>query len=343
MAAEELKVELCLRRERIFHVRIQVDGQQTATVVGTEGNFAAGVCRNRLKAEVGVAVGQAFADNRVPEQHTRLRALPSVVHNFLPQSGGIYFLLHLRLFGVDGILLAIGLALRGAAHKFVVDAHTHVGTRHAAFRHLGVDKRLSVGVLDAHAEHQCAAPSVLRHLARGVAESFHKRHEARGRERGVFHGRPFRADTRKVVTHAAAPFHELHLLLVFLHNRAVGVGVAVYADHEAVGERGDLEIVADARHGAACGNDVAEVVDEVEDFFLGHGVRILALDACQFRGDAMVHICGRLLENIAEGVLHGIFVHPHARGQLVAGEIVERGLKRLVVRINSSLMFHLSI
>ena len=57
MLLEFLEVELSLRCERIVNIRIQVQCQQSARIVWTKRNFAAGVGRNRTVAKVGVAVG----------------------------------------------------------------------------------------------------------------------------------------------------------------------------------------------------------------------------------------------------------------------------------------------
>ena len=81
------------------------------------------------------------------------------------------------------------------------------------------------------------------------------------------------------MAHAAAALHELHLFLIDFHDGAIGVGVAGKADDKAVRERGDLLVVADAGHGAARGNDVAEMVEEVENLFRRHRIFVLLFDA----------------------------------------------------------------
>lgn len=106
-------------------------------------------------------------------------------------------------------------------HEFIVDLDGYVRSRDFAFRHFGIDERFGVRVLDADGQHQCAPPSVLCHLARRVAVSFHERDEA-GRSQGrIFHGRAFRADVRQVMAYAAAPFHQLHLFFVDADDAAV--------------------------------------------------------------------------------------------------------------------------
>ena len=64
---------------------------------------------------------------------------------------------------------------------------------------------------------------------------------------------------REVVSHTAAAFHELYLLLVDEHDAAVAVGFAVYAHDEAVGERAYLTVVADSGHGAALRHHISEI------------------------------------------------------------------------------------
>ena len=336
--AELVEVEESLGREGVFHVGVEVDGQEAAAVVGAEGNFTAGVGRYRGEAQVGVAVGNAFAADGVPEEHAGLGAFPGIVYDFLPERLGVRFLLHDGLVAVDGELLVVGKALRGAAHELVVDFNAHVGPRDFSLLHLGIDEVLGLGVTDADGEHQCAAAAVLGHFAGRVAVAFHEGHDAGGGQGRVFHGRTFRTDAREVVSHTAAALHELHLLLVELEDGTVGVAVAVDADHEAVGERSNLEVVADARHGRTGRHDVAEVVEHFKDALFADRVGILAFDARQFVRQAPVHVGGRTLVDMSEGVLHGIFVHPDACSQLVAGEVFERGLESLFVSVG--FLFH---
>ena len=86
---KEVEVEACFGRKRMFYIPVKVDGEKATTVVGTKGNFATRVCRDGAETEVSIAVGNAFADNRVPEKHTRFGTAPSVVHNLAPQGRSI--------------------------------------------------------------------------------------------------------------------------------------------------------------------------------------------------------------------------------------------------------------
>ena len=225
----------------------------------------------------------------------------------------------------------VALAGDGGAHEIVVNLDGDVGARHLARVDLGVDEALGVGMLDGEREHQRAAAAVLRHLARRVRIALHEGHDTRRGERRVEHRAARGTDVREVVAHAAAPLHELHLLLVDAEDAAVAVGRMLVADDEAVRERGHLQVVADAGHRAALGNHVAEMVEQLEDLLLRHGVGILPLDALDFGGDALVHLTGRRFVDIAERVLQRILAHPHRSGEVVSVEVFFRFGNRIVV------------
>ena len=126
---------------------------------------------------------------------------------------------------------------------------------------------------------------------------------------------------REVVSHAAATFHQLDLLFVDADDTAVGVGGFFMADHKAVRDRGDLQIVADAGHRSTLRYGVLETVEQFVDFGLAHRVGILLLDAFEFRSDTFVHLLRRAFVDLAEGVLQGILGDPHGGSQVVALEV----------------------
>ncbi|EJX08496.1 hypothetical protein EVA_03395 [gut metagenome] len=64
------------------------------------------------------------------------------MHNLLPQGCGIDFLANKRILSIDRILLNIGFALSSTTHELVIKLHTDISTRHLAFHHLGINKRL---------------------------------------------------------------------------------------------------------------------------------------------------------------------------------------------------------
>ena len=259
--------------------------------------------------------------------------------NYLvPKFGGVHFLSVEGFVAVNRVLLDIGASFNGSLHEVVVHFDGDVGTCYLTFGHFGIDERLAVGVLDGNGEHQGAAPTILRHLACAVRVAFHEGHEAGGGEGRVLDGGTFGADVREIVSHATTAFHQLNLLLIDSNDGAIAVGVAVHADDKAVGERCNLVVVSDTRHGASLWNDKTEVVDEVEDFLGTHGVGITTFDARYFVGNAPMHVGGGLLVDVAEGVLHGIFVNPNFCSKLVAVEIGQTGLKSLVVGI--CFLFH---
>ena len=231
---------------------------------------------------------------------------------------------------IDRKLLCEVTILCGCPHKLVADPDADIGPRHLALLHLGIDESPRVGVLDGDREHQCTPSSILRHLPRGIAEAFHERHQSRRGKGGVVDRSALGTDLAQVVAYASAPLHELHLLLVESHDGPVGVGVAVDTDDEAVGERGNLMVIADARHRAARGNDISEVVEKGEYLLGREGVGVVGLYPGYLVGDAPVHVGGSLLIDMTHPILHGVLAHPDAGSECVAVEIVQGGLVGLL-------------
>ena len=188
MRLEPVEIELRLLGEGVVHIAQQVHRQQAARIVGTERNLAAGVGRNRHEALVGIAVGHALADDRIPEQHARLGRLPCVVDDFIPEFLGVDVLLVFGMVRLDRELLVVLLACDRCAHEFVIDLDRDVGARDLARIDLGVDETLGVGMLDRQREHQRSAAAVLRHFARRVGIALHERNDTRGGEGRVQHG-----------------------------------------------------------------------------------------------------------------------------------------------------------
>ena len=165
MLTEQLKVKVGILGEGIVDIAVEVHSDEAATVIRAQRNLTAGVCRDGAEAQVGIAVGHRLAGDSVPEKHAWLGALPCVVHDFVPQLLGIDFLLIDRVVAVDRVLLRVLGSINGGLHECVINAHTDIGSGDLPFYHLGVDKRLAVGVLDADGEHQGASTAVLCHLA----------------------------------------------------------------------------------------------------------------------------------------------------------------------------------
>ena len=290
--AEFLIVEISLRSKGVHHIRVKVQAKQSAGVIRTERNLSTRIGRYGPEAQVGIAVGQAFPDDGIPEEHTRLCAFPCIVNDFLPKFSGFDMFFHHGFVASDGELLNILFVFDGTFHEFIVDADRHIGAGHLAFGHLGIDKRLAVGVFDTHREHQSASASILCHLTGRIAVAFHERHQSGAGERRVVHRCSLGAYVREVVSHASPALHELHLLLVYAHDGAIGVGIAVEAYHEAVGERSHLVVVADASHGAAGRHYVAEVVEQFEHLLVAHRIGVFVFYSCYLTGDAPVHVFG---------------------------------------------------
>ena len=92
-------------------------------------------------------------------------------------------------------------------------------------------------------------------------------------------------------------------------------------------------IIADTRHRATCRHDVAEVIEHVEDLLGRERIRILLLDARNLVGNTPVHLLRAFLKDIAEAVLHSVLVDPHTCRQLVAAEVLQRGLVSLFISV----------
>jgi len=139
------------------------------------------------------------------------------------------------------------------------------------------------------------------------------------------------------VADTTAALHELHLFFIDLHDGAVGVGRAVYADDKAVGQGADLVVVTDTRHGATLWYDVAEMVEKLKEFFFSDGVGVLFFNAGNFRCQASVHVTGIFLKQVAVRIFERILVDPDTGGQFITLEVIEGGSKGLVVCVR---LFH---
>ena len=333
MLPELVEVEIGILGEGVYHIAIEVQTDQSAAIVGAERNLTTGVRADGAEAQIGIAIGYALSDDGIPEEDTWLRALPSVVHNLLPKVLGRDLLPHLGILRIHRELLGIGSSFRSCAHKLVIHLHAHVGSGDLSLGHLCIDERLAVGMLDTHREHEGAATAVLSHLAGRVAIAFHEGYQPRRRQRRVIHGASGRTDVGQIVPHAAATLHQLHLFLIDLHDGAIRIGIPFEAYHEAIAQRGNLEVVANARHRAAGRDHIAEVVDQFEYLLSAQRVFILLLNASNLVGNTPVHILRRPLVDIAKTVLHGILVRPNSGRQLVAIKVLQGCLIGLLERI----------
>ena len=221
MVTEKLEVEGGFAREWVLYVGIEVDSEQSAAIVGAERDLTTGVGGDCTEAQIGIAIGYRFADDRIPEEYTGFGRLPSVVDDFAPEGTCIDLFLPLRFFGIDGVLLFIGFAFDNGTHEFIVDLHRYVGSRHLAFGHFGIDEGFGIRMLDGYGQHKCTATAVLSYFARTVGVAFHERNQAGGCEGGVLHGRTFRTNMGEVVPYASAAFHQLYLLFIDANDSSI--------------------------------------------------------------------------------------------------------------------------
>ena len=193
-------------------------------------------------------------------------------------------------------------------------------------------KRSASGCLIERVSIRASPATVLGHFARRVRVTLHEGDDTGRGERRVEHRTTCGADVRKVVPHAAAPLHQLHLLLVHAEDAAVGVCRILVADDEAVRKRSRLEVVADTGHGTALRDDVAEVVEQFEHLLPVHRIGVLLFDPFDLGGDALVHIARSFFVNMAVRIFQGIFAYPNRSGQVVSVEIFFSTLRPLRCR-----------
>ena len=134
--------------------------------------------------------------------------------------------------------------------------------------------------------------------------------------------------------HSAAPLHQLHLFLVDTEYGTIGIGVAIETDDKTVAQGCHLVVVAYTCHRATGGYHISEMVEQGKYLFGCHRIAVLIFDACHLIGYTPVHLFWRLLENVSEAILHGVFVNPHTGCKFVAGEVLQRGLVSLIVSIS---------
>ena len=133
--------------------------------------------------------------------------------------------------------------------------------------------------------------------------------------------------------HAPATLHQLHLLLVDLHDPAVRVGIAFVANDKTIGKRRYLEVIPDTGHGSALRNNVFKVLQQIENLLFAEGVRIFAFNPGNLTGQPVVHVFGCQFEQLVIAVLQGVFVDPYIGRQRIAFEIGSSFPLRFVIRI----------
>ena len=85
MLNKEPGVEIGFTGEGIYDIAVKVDGHQPAAVVGAQGDLSARVGREGFESLVGIAVGNGFAENGIPEKNSRFSRFPCIMNNFVPE------------------------------------------------------------------------------------------------------------------------------------------------------------------------------------------------------------------------------------------------------------------
>ena len=164
MFLKQLVVEIRVFLERIYHVRVQVDCQQTTRVVRAQRYLATRVRGNRSVTQVGVAVGHALPNDRIPEQDARFGRFPRVVNNLIPQFYRTDLFHVLRLVRIYRVFLNIITLLDNRFHELVVNFHRNISSGYFPLGHFRVNETLRIRVIDGNAQHQRSPTTVLCHL-----------------------------------------------------------------------------------------------------------------------------------------------------------------------------------
>ena len=154
-------------------------------------------------------------------------------------------------------------------------------------------------MLNGDREHKRTASAILSHLSGRVGVTLHKWNKAGRGKSAVKHRCAGRTDMGEVVSHAAATLHKLHLLLIHLHNSAIGICRTVVSYNKAVGERGNLIIIAYSGHWASLRNNIFKPIQESKYLLLAHRVRIFLLNLRKLVGKTPMHINRGLLIQVA--------------------------------------------
>ena len=102
-------------------------------------------------------------------------------------------------------------------------------------------------------------------------------------------------------------------------------------NHKAVRERSHLQVVTDTGHWTTLRNDVAEVVEQIENLLLGESLTVLLLDTGKLLCQTIVHLLGRRLVDVTGRILQCILANPHSSSQFVTSEVLLRGSDSIVV------------
>ena len=333
MGLEQLEIERCTRCKRLFYIAVKVERNQTTTIVGAQRNFATRIGRDGRKAVIGIAIGHRLTGNGIPEQHTRLGRLPSIMDNLIPQSLCIDILLVHRFRAFDGELLVIWGAILDTLHKLVVNLDRYIGARNLACLDFGVNETFGIGVFNRKRQHKRTTTAILRNLTGRVGVTLHKRNDTCRSESAIKYGAACRTKVRQVVTHATTTFHKLHLLLVNTDNTTIGVGRGAVTDNKAVRQRGNLQIVTDTRHRASLRNNIAETIEQSINLIGTHSVGVAALDARNLIGDTLVHLYGRVLVNAAKRIFQSILAEPYGCSKFIATKVLSCRCKGLFVGV----------
>ena len=103
------------------------------------------------------------------------------------------------------------------------------------------------------------------------------------------------------------------------------------ADNEAVRQRRHLKVITNTCHRATLWDDIAEVVEKLENLLAGQRIGVLILDTHQLGCDTVVHVCRCRFVDVAERVLQRILTNPYLCCEVITTKILLRSGNSIVI------------
>ena len=278
MFPEQLVIKISVFLERIYHIRIQVNCQQTTWIIRAQRNLSTRIRGNCSVPQICIAVRHALPNNRVPEQDTRFSRFPCVINNLIPQLYRTNLFHVFRFVRIYRIFLNIITFFDNRIHELIINFHRNISSGYFPLGHFRINETFWIRVIDGNTQHQRPPTTILRHLPGRIRITLHERNNSSRSQSRVFHWRPFRTNMGQVMSYSTSSFHQLHLLLINLHYPAIGIRRTIMSYHETVRKGCNLIIVADSRHRPSLRNDIFEITQHLENLFFRHRVRVISLN-----------------------------------------------------------------
>ena len=194
MFLEQLVIKIRVFLERIYHVRIQVNCQQTTWVIRTQRNLSTRIRGNRSVTQIGIAVGHTLPNNRIPEQDSRFGWFPRIINNLIPQFYRANLFHVFRFVRIYRIFLNIITFFDNRIHELIINFHRNISSGYFPLGHFRVNETFRIRVIDRNTQHQGSPTTILRYLPGWVWITLHERNNSSGCQGRILNWRPFRTN-----------------------------------------------------------------------------------------------------------------------------------------------------